>query len=204
MYHEGNILNLFGSYGKAFILVLLIQACYLFIIYFIGSGFDLKKCLKAIKVAIPSYLTAFSSMSSTATIPVTIKSATKNTGDDKLPHMAVPILANVHLAGDSVTVPIFALVTISIFMGASPDFFTFLNFVFYFCLTMLAVSGVPGGGIIVMIPILKSILGFNPAMISIITALYLLQDSFGTACNVMGDGALTIIVNKVLKKFRII
>ena len=77
-------------------------------------------------------------------------------------------------------------------------------FVFYFCLTMLAVSGVPGGGIIVMIPILKANLGFTPAMISIITALYLLQDSFGTAANVMGDGALTILVNKVLNKLGIL
>ena len=68
---------------------------------------------------------------------------------------------------------------------------------------MLATSGVPGGGIIVMIPILKAILGFTPEMVGVITTLYLLQDSLGTAGNVMGDGALVIIVNKILKKLRI-
>jgi len=93
---------------------------------------------------------------------------------------------------------------LSIFLGTIPSVWTFITFVFYFCLTMLAVSGVPGGGIIVMIPILKANLGFTPAMISIITALYLLQDSFGTAANVMGDGALTILVNKVLNKLGIL
>jgi len=65
---------------------------------------------------------------------------------------------------------------------------------------MFAVSGIPGGGIIVMMPLLISILGFNPQMISMITALYLLLDCFGTSANVMGDGALVIMIHKILKK----
>ena len=69
---------------------------------------------------------------------------------------------------------------------------------------MLAVSGIPGGGIIVMIPILISQLGFNEQMVSIITALYLLLDSFGTSANVMGDGALVIIIQKILNKLRLL
>ncbi len=68
---------------------------------------------------------------------------------------------------------------------------------------MLAVAGIPGGGIIVMIPILKTLLGFDDMMISIITTLYFLQDGLGTAGNVMGDGALMIIINKLLKRFKI-
>ena len=183
---------------------MLIEAVVLFLMYFFAQGLSYRKALQSIKNALPSYLTAFSTMSSVATVPVTIESATKNTGNRKLAQMAVPILANVHLAGDSITVPILSLVTISLFMGVVPDFLTFLIFVFYFCLTMLAVSGVPGGGILVMIPILKSILGFTPAMVSAITALYLLQDSLGTAANVMGDGALTILVHKILRKVGII
>ena len=68
---------------------------------------------------------------------------------------------------------------------------------------MLAATGVPGGGIIVMIPILKSILGFSPEMVGIITTLYLLTDGFSTACNVMGDNAVAILVNKLLKKINV-
>jgi len=79
----------------------------------------------------------------------------------------------------------------------------YTKFIIYFCMVMLATSGVPGGGIIVVIPLLKSILGFTPEMISIITALYLLQDCFGTAGNVTGDGALMIIINKILKKLKV-
>ncbi len=204
MSYEGTFASLFESFGKAILRVMLIEAVVLFLMYFFAQGLSYRKALQSIKNALPSYLTAFSTMSSVATVPVTIESATKNTGNRKLAQMAVPILANVHLAGDSITVPILSLVTISLFMGVVPDFLTFLIFVFYFCLTMLAVSGVPGGGILVMIPILKSILGFTPAMVSAITALYLLQDSLGTAANVMGDGALTILVHKILRKVGII
>ena len=76
-------------------------------------------------------------------------------------------------------------------------------FVFYFCTSMFAASGVPGGGILVMIPILKSQLGFTPEMQSIIVTIYMLMDSFGTAANVMGDGALVMMLNSVLKKLKI-
>ena len=71
-------------------------------------------------------------------------------------------------------------------------------------MSMLAVSGIPGGGIIVMQPILQSILGFSPDMLSIITTLYILQDSLGTGANSMGDGALIIIVNNILKRFKLV
>ncbi len=137
-------------------------------------------------------------MSSTATIPVTVIAGEKNTHNRPLVDIAAPILANVHLVGDSIAVPILALVTLYLFFGTMVPPATFAIFIWYFCQAMLAVSGVPGGGIMVMIPILESILGFTPEMISLITALYVLQDAFGTATNVMGDGALMIIVNKII------
>jgi Na+/H+-dicarboxylate symporter len=87
-----------------------------------------------------------------------------------------------------------------VFQGILPDFWQYIGFVFYFCITMFAASGVPGGGILVMIPILKSHLGFTPEMVSIVMTIYFLLDSFGTGANVMGDGALVIIVNKIFKR----
>jgi len=142
-------------------------------------------------------------MSSTATIPVTVQCAEINTGNKGLAAMASPILANIHLLGDAISTPILALVTLFIFQGTSPDPLVYSVFVTYFCINMLAVAGIPGGGIIVMIPILKTILGFDDTMISIITTLYFLQDGLGTAGNVMGDGALMIIINKILKRLKI-
>jgi Na+/H+-dicarboxylate symporter len=199
--YENTFYLLVKSYGPTFLLIFFSQIIYLMIMYFAVSGFNFKKALLAFKNAVPSYLTAFGTMSSTAAIPVTIKSAEKNTNNSPLAHLGIPIMANVHLVGDAFSTPILSLVTMNIFLGHMPGLNLYLLFVFYFCIAMLATSGVPGGGIIVVIPLLKSIFGFTPEMIGVIMALYLLQDSFGTASNVMGDGALTIFVHKMLKKF---
>lgn len=201
--HQGVFTQLFQTYGKTFALIILLQVIVLFLIYFIAAGFCVHQTMGYIKTALPSYLTAFGTMSSTATIPVTVQCAEINTGNKSLAAMATPILANIHLLGDAISTPILALVTLFIFQGTSPDPMIYGIFVGYFCINMLAVAGIPGGGIIVMIPILKIILGFDDMMISIITTLYFLQDGLGTAGNVMGDGALMIIVNKILKRLKI-
>jgi len=201
--HQGVFLQLFQTYGKTFALIAILQMIVLFLIYIFAAGFHIPKAIHYIKTAIPSYLTAFGTMSSTATIPVTVQCAEKNTGNPGLSAMATPILANIHLLGDAISTPILALVTLFIFQGTSPNPIIYSAFVGYFCINMLAVAGIPGGGIIVMIPILKTILGFDDMMISIITTLYFLQDGLGTAGNVMGDGALMIIVNKILKRLKI-
>ncbi len=204
IHYEGVFMHLGQHYGKAFILIIVLHAAYLTWLYVLASGFSIAKAVQAIKNAWPSYLTAFSTMSSTATIPVSIDAAEKNIGNRPLAQISMPIMANVHLLGDSINTPILAMVTMLLFVGHIPDITQYITFVFYFCTTMFAVSGIPGGGIIMMIPILISQLGFTPDMISIITAIYLLLDSFGTAANVMGDGGLVIIVHKALKKLRVI
>ena len=136
-------------------------------------------------------------MSSIATLPVSLVCAEKNTGNKQIVHFAMPILANIHLMGDAVCVPLFALATMKLFFGVLPTFGAYVVFLGYFCVAMLAVSGIPGGGIIVMLPLLKTLFGFTPEMLSVMTALYLLQDGFGTAANVMGDGALVIILDRI-------
>lgn len=201
--HQGVFMQLFQTYGKTFALIILLQFIIIFSIYLIAAQFNFSQTIRYIHVAMPSYLTAFGTMSSTATIPVTVQCAEQNTGNHALSAMATPILANIHLLGDAISTPMLALVTIFLFQGGAPDPMVYTIFVMYFCINMLAVAGIPGGGIIVMIPILKTILGFDDMMISIITTLYFLQDGLGTAGNVMGDGALMIIVNKILKRFKI-
>lgn len=198
--YEGTFSLLFGNYGATVLLIICVQLIYLALFYAAAAGFNLTTAARYIKNAIPTYLTAFSTMSSAATIPVTVTAATENTQNEKLSTMAVPIMANVHLLGDSISTPLLALVTLLIFQGCIPSFGVYMGFVFYFCTAMFAVSGIPGGGILVMLPVLKSQLGFTPEMQTVITALYFLLDSFGTAANVMGDGALIIMVNNLLKK----
>jgi len=197
---EGMFVCLLEQYGAAFMLIIALQVLYLSWLYFIASEFSIRAAWEAIKVAFPSYITAFSTMSSAAAIPVSIKAAEENTGNRELASVAMPIMANVHLLGDSIVTPILAMVTMTVFLGVLPGFVQYLSFVFYFCMTMFAVSGIPGGGILVMIPILKSQLGFTGEMVNVIMTIYFLLDAFGTGANVMGDGALVMIVNKVLKR----
>lgn len=198
--HEGMLTQLLRQYGGAVVIIVTLQVTFLALFYLVASSFRLRKAYEYVMNALPSYITAFSTMSSVATIPVSIVSAEKNTHNRPLADVAMPIMANVHLMGDSVGIPVLVLVTLSIFSGVIPSFSTYLTFVFYFCTSMFAVSGIPGGAIIVMIPILVDLFNFTPDMVSVITTLYLLLDSFETAGNVMGDGALIIIVDKILKR----
>lgn len=204
MQHKGVFAALFVHYGKAFVLICITQTIILALYYLLAAAGSFSKALAYIKSALPSYLTAFSTMSSTATIPVSIDCAQKNGVNKDLADLSMPIMANIHLVGDSVGTPLLALMTVMLFLGQLPDPIVYGKFVLMFCSAMLAVSGIPGGGIIVMIPILVSQFHFNAEMVSIITALYLLMDSFGTAANVMGDGSLVILVQKLLRRLRLL
>jgi Na+/H+-dicarboxylate symporter len=200
---ENSFLPIFASYGTIFLFIVVIQILYVMFLYFFASGFKIRLTLKNIKEILPSYITAFSTMSSTATIPVTIKSVVNMTKNPPLAQMGVPILANVHMLGDAVAIPILSIVTMKLFFGYIPTFTVYLKFTTYFCTMLFAASGIPGGGIIIMLPFLKSIFGFSPEMISLVIALHLLQDSFGTASNVAGDGAISLLINRVLKKLKV-
>lgn len=202
LHHRGVFFDLCQSYGKTYALIIALQISLLCLYYLIAAEFNIQLAIRYIKNALPSYLTAFGTMSSTASIPVTIKCAEKNTQNKPLAEIATPILANIHMLGDAVTVPVLAIVTLFVFQGTTPAVTTFISFVLYYSTTMLAASGIPGGGIMVTIPILKSILGCTDAMMSIMITLHLLQDGFGTGGNVMGDGAIMIVINKILKKIK--
>lgn len=201
MRYEGLLMLLIKEYGTTFFLIVGVQLSYLLLLYYGISGFSFKKARKAIINAMPSYITAFGTMSSTLTVPVSIECAVNNGVSRPLAGIAMPIMANLHLLGDSVGTPILAMVTMYLFAGYMPSFEQYFSFVIYFCTAMFAVSGIPGGGILVMIPVLISAFNFTPAMVGIVTTLYFLMDSFGTAANVMGDGALVIGVHRMVKRF---
>ncbi len=198
--HEGVFAELFRHYGKAFLLIFAIQIIYMSLFYFFATGFSIRRCWRAMKNAFPSYLTGFSTMSSMVALPLSIEGAEKNTKNLPLAEMSMPIMANLHFMGVATNMPILAMATMMLFWGIIPEFNQYLIFVLTLCYTMIAISGVPGSGILLMVPLLISQFGFTPEMISVVTALYLLIESFGTAANVFGDGALVIIVNKIIKK----
>jgi len=203
MHHQGLLAQLFHAYGSTFALIIILQWVTIFIIYFIAAQGNISKTIRYIQNSMPSYLTALGTMSSTATISVTVQCAEKNTGNKAIALMGTPILASIHLLGNAISIPMLALVTFFIFNGSMPNPIIYSTFLMYFCINSLAASGLPGGTIFVMHPIFISVLGFNEIMTSVIITLYMIQDGFCAAGNVMGDGALMIIMNKVLKRLHI-
>ncbi len=198
--HKGIFTELFRHYGMAFLLIFAIQVVYVSFFYIVVTGFSFRRGWKAIKNAFPAYLTGFSTMSSMVALPVSIDAAEKNTKNRPLAEMSMPIMANLHFMGIATHIPILSMATMLLFQGGGPAFYQYLNFVVVLCYTMIAISGVPGSGILLMAPLLKSHFSFSPEMVSVVTAIYLLIEPFGTAANVFGDGALVIVVNKIVKK----
>lgn len=201
LHREGTFNFLAQGYAQIFIIFLTILIGYLCLLYFIGSGFRLNHTVKSIKNMLPAGLTALCTMSSAATMPVTISSTEKNLKDPLFTHLVIPTTVNIHLVGDALMISLMALV-IPVMNGMGlPSFIDYLVFAFYFCLARFSVAAIPGGGIIVILPILQERLGFTSEMLSLITTLYILQDSFGTASNVMGNGAFAMIVERALSPF---
>lgn len=162
---------------------------YIFILYGIGSTFRVREWGSSIQNMLPAALTGLSTMSSAAALPLTLSGASRNIRDNNIAKAVVPSTVNVHLVGDCFAITIFALALMVSFDMGIPDTKTFLIFAFYFVIAKFAVAAVPGGGILVMLPILEKHLGFSPAMLSLITALYLLFDPIITSANVIGNGA---------------
>ena len=150
---------------------------------------------------LPAAITGFSTMSSAAAMPLTILGAEENAKDPTLVRSVIPATVNIHLVGDCFAIPIFALAVLKNYGVADPSVSTYLVFAFYFVLAKFSVAAVPGGGILVMLPILEAHLGFNAEMMSLITALYILFDPVITSANVLGNGGFAQVIGKLVSYF---
>jgi Na+/H+-dicarboxylate symporter len=122
-------------------------------------------------------------------MPLTIMGAENNAQNKDLARSVIPATVNIHLVGDCFAIPIFAYAVLKSFGMDEPSLLNYLIFSFYFVMAKFSVAAIPGGGIIVMLPILESYLGFSGEMMSLITALYILFDPVITSANVLGNGA---------------
>ncbi len=195
--HERVLSGLVVSYGPILLLLALTQLLYLMIMYLIAVNFKIGDFFEQIKNIIPALITAFSSMSSAATLPVTTLCVEKNLKDKNFAQIIIPTTCNIHSVGSGIGITIVALATIQSFHLGFPTLGNFIIFAVYYTLAKYAAAGVPGGGIIVAAPLLEAYLGFTPEMIGIITAIYMLFDTFGTAANVGGNGAFAVIFSKI-------
>lgn len=202
MTHSGQVATILSVFAKVFVMIILLQILYLIFQYTVAGSFTKENPFSMLKKMTPAYFTALGTQSSAASIPVTLKQAKTLKIRGKTADFTIPLLATIHLSGSTITIMSCALAVIFL-QGGSITFITILPFLLMLGITMIAAPGVPGGAVMAAIGLLESMLLFDPTMISLMIALYLAQDSFGTACNVTGDGAITAITDSIGKKLKV-
>ena len=197
MEHEGILSHLIQNCGQVFGLLCVLILVYLSILYFMASGLRPARFIELVRTMVPAGITGFSTMSSAATMPVTLAATEKNTGNEQFAQLVIPTTVNIHLIGDALAIPILALAVLNLSGLPFPTFENYLLFTVYFCIAKFSVAGIPGGGIIVMLPLLQRYLGLTPEMASLLTTIYIIQDPLFTSANVMGNGAFALLIQKI-------
>lgn len=198
--YDNALIHLFQQYGKVFLLSLILVSAYIATLYFIAAHGNTKKAITYIKTMLPAGLIGFSTMSSAATMPVTLRCTEETTTDKNFTNLIIPSTANIHMLGDDLIILMMAMSLLTIFGMPWPDFSVFVFFAIAFSMAKLSCVGIPGASVFVVLPVLQTYLGFSPEMISILTTLYVLQDPFGTAANVMGNGAFALLIQRIFKR----
>ena len=185
-------ISIIGVIFALHILLLLLQ-------YTIAAVLTKRNPFKLLATMMPAYFTALGTQSSAATIPVALEQTLKNGVSEKIAGFVIPLCATIHLSGSIMKITACAM-ALMILEGRPIDFTLFVGFIFMLGIAMVAAPGVPGGAIMAAVGILQTMLGFSEEMIGLMIALYIAMDSFGTACNVTGDGAIALIVDKITKE----
>ncbi|MDE5684570.1 MAG: dicarboxylate/amino acid:cation symporter, partial [Muribaculaceae bacterium] len=167
--------------------------------YCIAALFSGKNPFKCLWTMMPAYFTALGTQSSAATIPVTLERTVAMGVDRDIAGFTVPLCATIHMSGSTLKIVSCAL-ALMILHGMPYDFGMFAGFIAMLGITIIAAPGVPGGAIMASLGLLTSILGFSDADNAMMIALYIAMDSFGTACNITGDGAIAQIVGRLFRK----
>lgn len=200
MQHDQLLEKILHSYSSMLIVIVSVYLGYLGILYVVAGRFRMDKTGTYIRNVIPASFMGFSTMSSMAALPLTIRAAELNTQNPLLARAIIPTTVNIHLIGDSIGIPIMAMAVLLTFGHTLPTLDQYFVFAVFFAISKFAVAAVPGGGILVMIPILESYLGFNHEMSVLITALYILFDPVITAINIAGNSVFAILFANCFKK----
>ncbi len=197
MTYVGQVFHILTVFIKIIGIIFLIHIGILILQYTIAGGFARKNPFKLLWNMMPAYFTALGTQSSAATIPVTLEQTKKNGVSEEIAGFTVPLCATIHMSGSMLKIVACAL-ALMIMNGMAYDFGMIFGFICMLAITMVAAPGVPGGAIMASLGLLQSMLGFDQEAHALMIALYIAMDSFGTACNVTGDGAIAIIVDKVM------
>ena len=198
MTFTGEAYHIIVVFAKIICIIFLLHIVILLYEFLIAGGLARKNPLRLLVNMLPAYFTALGTSSSAATIPVTLKQTKKNGVSDEIASFCVPLCATIHISGSMMKITCCAL-TVCLISGLPHDLPLFIHFILLLGVCMVAAPGVPGGAAMAALGPLAGVLGFNPEAQALIVALYIAMDSFGTACNVTGDGALAVIIDKLHK-----
>ncbi|GMO50303.1 MAG: dicarboxylate/amino acid:cation symporter [Treponemataceae bacterium] len=186
---------------KVFLTVIILHLICIVILYLIAGSISKKNPFTLIKNQVPGYLSAIGTQSSAATIPVNLKCAEADGVSSEIRNFVIPLCANIHMAGSMITIT--CCVTAVLLMNNMPiNLGIIIPFIMTLGIAMVASPGAPGGSIMTALPFLPIVgIPSDSAIASLLIALYITQDSFGTACNVSGDNAISVIVETIYQKY---
>ena len=199
MTHSGEVFKVLTMFVKIIGGIFEMHIFLLLFQYAIAGIFAKKNPLRLLSRMMPAYFTALGTQSSAATIPVTLRQTILNGVNKDIAGFVIPLCATIHLSGSTMKI-VACAIALMMMQGIGYDFQSIAGFIFMLGITMVAAPGVPGGAIMAALGILSSMLGFDDKSLALMIALYIAMDSFGTACNVTGDGALALIIDKFFGK----
>ncbi len=198
---EGQVATVLGLFFKVIIVIFAMHVLWLLFQFITAGAITNKNPFKALITMMPAYMTALGTQSSAATIPVTLMQTKKNGVDEDVADFVIPLCATIHLSGSMLKIVACAY-AVMFMTGMDAGFELFLSFIMMLGITMIAAPGVPGGAIMAAVALLQSMLGFDETLIGLMIALYITMDSFGTACNITGDGAIAMVMNKINRRLK--
>jgi len=199
MTHSGQVAGVMDVFLKIIVVIFVMTVILLFIQFFIAGMIGKKNPFRLFRNMLPAYMTALGTQSSAATIPVTLEQTVKNGVRPDLAGFVVPLCATIHLSGSTMKIVACAM-AIMLMSGIEIHFGQLAGFIMMLGIAMVAAPGVPGGAIMAALGLLQSMLGFDETAQGLMIALYIAMDSFGTATNVTGDGAIAVIVDRISRR----
>lgn len=198
MTFAGQVFSILTVFIKIIGIIFLIHIGILILQFVTAGCLSKKNPFRLLWTMMPAYFTALGTQSSAATIPVTLEQARKNGVSEEVAGFTIPLCSTIHMSGSTLKIVACSL-ALMIMKGMPYDFGMFAGFICMLGITMVAAPGVPGGAIMASLGLLQSMLGFDAECQALMIALYIAMDSFGTACNVTGDGAIAVIIDRIMK-----
>ncbi|KGM93806.1 dicarboxylate/amino acid:cation symporter [Clostridium botulinum] len=194
MTYTGKSSSVLKVFGQVFVIIIICHIIILLFQFALGCIASKQNLFKCLKIQITGYLTALGTQSSAATIPVNVECSKKMGISKGIRQFVIPLCATTHMSGSTITLTLCAM-SVMMLNGMPLTLSLFAGFIAMLGVSLVAAPGVPGGCVMAALGVLQSILGFNESMLALMIALYVAQDSFGTACNISGDQSIAMIVD---------